>query len=295
MTEWIRFADESISPQSFSAESLSAMEELWRKALIQIGYDNLPKEAFFRLNMGTAELNLEQMLAVLRADGVFSLLKMQWKIEKYLSGFQTDADPDLQVRSLGLGICQQALRMRLRSPSEEELARCLIKPQLAPRSARRTINQLLKIQKQRDAISNCWKNFVKTESHAHSTDEVEVIANEASHTVWSGLPVVPGFTRGKFWIAPNNEMGKVPEDASILIFRKARPETVSYFPAASGIIFIEGGLLSHACSVAREMKIPCMTQVDPNFLSALLKIKTAELILNVSLNSGASSVRINGS
>lgn len=54
-------------------------------------------------------------------------------------------------------------------------------------------------------------------------------------------------------------------DRPVYVFRQARPETTAYFAQAGAVVFAHGGVLSHACVVAREMGIPCVTGLGEAF------------------------------
>ena len=66
-------------------------------------------------------------------------------------------------------------------------------------------------------------------------------------------------------------------EARILIFKRATPESTTYFSGAHAILYVEGGLLSHACCVARERNIACATRLGWGFLEELQNRMPAEL------------------
>jgi phosphoenolpyruvate synthase/pyruvate phosphate dikinase len=76
----------------------------------------------------------------------------------------------------------------------------------------------------------------------------------------------------------------------VLLFAQARPETVELFPFASGLVFAEGGALSHACTVAREMNIPAVTAVGIGFLK---QVEAAgEGVVRVTIDGGTGRVAL---
>lgn len=68
---------------------------------------------------------------------------------------------------------------------------------------------------------------------------------------------------------------------SVLVFAQARPEAVGFYVGAAALVFAEGGVLSHACVVARERGIPCVTGLGRPFWVAMQEAGVAELRLSV--------------
>ncbi len=77
---------------------------------------------------------------------------------------------------------------------------------------------------------------------------------------------------------------EVPPNASVLIFTSARPDSILFFGQASAVLFLKGGLLSHACSIAREQMLPCVTGLGPRFVQALNQ--SAPAVIRVEADTG---------
>lgn len=70
-----------------------------------------------------------------------------------------------------------------------------------------------------------------------------------------GSSAYPGFARG---IVYNPETGKMPAVEFILVTSSTHPDDVPVINKCSAIVTDEGGILSHAAIIAREMKKPCI-------------------------------------
>lgn len=262
-----------------------------------------------------------------RLMGFISLLVIHWRVEAYLSNFahastaRSDNHDEIEkkrVQSLALGICQQLLMMRLPHHTQENLAAWLMTPEQAPHFARRTLKQLLKLQQARDLRSHAWRGFFKTDPDSCETplvsgqpeslwsDDPTKLNSTTTHrdqeecaplpqsSAWKGLPVCSGIIEGSFWLVPERIKSDMPPptDATIFIFRYARPQSVELYARTRAVLFIEGGVLSHACCVAREKQMICMTGLGQRFLSALLASPQKHLRVEVSSENGSAQVTI---
>jgi phosphohistidine swiveling domain-containing protein len=77
-------------------------------------------------------------------------------------------------------------------------------------------------------------------------------------TIIQGVIAYPGKVRGKVQIISNPLQNKVFKEGNILVAVSTRPEFVPIIRKASAIVTDQGGLLSHAAIVSREMKKPCV-------------------------------------
>ncbi len=87
----------------------------------------------------------------------------------------------------------------------------------------------------------------------------------------SPLGVSPGIAQGSLTLESELKKTKGPV---ILYTKILSPHLVQYFDRIQGIVSEEGGLLSHLAIMAREHKIPVVTQVSPNNL----KLKIGDFI-----------------
>lgn len=105
---------------------------------------------------------------------------------------------------------------------------------------------------------------------------------EISDTI-RGTVAYPGTLTAKATVLlPNwKEFSKISEtienmnQGDILVAETTSPEIMPAIKKASAIITNQGGMLSHAAIVAREMKIPCIIGTDKD---VILNIKTGDLI-----------------
>ena len=79
---------------------------------------------------------------------------------------------------------------------------------------------------------------------------------------------------------------KACEQPLVLVFPTARPDTVNYFELASAVVFGAGGALCHACTIAREQNLTCVTALGGAFIKAMEEAKQRDLWLNVNGASG---------
>lgn len=222
------------------------------------------------------------------------LLRVQWRIARYVeqkiaSGAAFSSEDTLQlVESTALGLAVQALLLRLPAHTPHMLAQWLEAPSSAPARVRRTIGQIEAVQRRRTLLSPAWRKIfpfraqlgqvrVPPPASFWDTPPLESMtphenANDAVYvTRWEGLPVCAGRVTGRAVVVtdihdvPPYDAGACP----IFVFLRARPETVEIFPQASAVLFAEGGALSHACTVAREQGIPCVTGLGRDFLQSL--------------------------
>ena len=223
---------------------------------------------------------------------LFTLLKSQWKAERYIAnagkGEAAQRLDEKLVESTALGLALQAIMLRLPKHTPQEFAIWLQDPGKAPLTVRKTIVQVQSIQKRRTQLSSAWTQvFPPRREPAHVQDAPaffwdepppepaaapDPIVGNPDVMEWQGLPVCAGQVSGVAVLMRSLESSLTaldPADFSILLFPRARPETVEAFEHASALLFAEGGALSHACTVAREQGIPCITGLGPEFLSAI--------------------------
>ncbi len=220
-----------------------------------------------------------------------ALLRSQWKTERYITSSTTAPLPatrdDRLVESTALGLALQAILLRLPAHTPQDLANWLATPAAAPVTVRKTVGQVQAIQKRRTQLSPAWAEVfphrVET-THPQQAPEFfwdeppadapapEAVVPDTAITQWQGLPVCAGSVTGAaIYLRSATASLSVldPAEFPILVFPRARPETVEVFEHASGLLFAEGGALSHACTVAREQGIPCVTGLGPDFLATI--------------------------
>jgi len=78
----------------------------------------------------------------------------------------------------------------------------------------------------------------------------------------TGLCVCPGSVVGRAHIVSNPRTHTKATDNEIVILEYSEPAYAIEVMQASGVICEKGGRLSHICTIAMEMGIPCVTQVN---------------------------------
>ena len=221
---------------------------------------------------------------------VISLLKSQWKVSSFLSKSKNN-DADKLVNSIALGLCLQALILRLGS-DYKHMPEWLASPDDAPRKHKGVILQIQSVQMDRTNISNVWDNlFDKSVSNITAKTglpeffwddnippNLKIVGSDTPTKTdsWKGTPVSTGSLTGlaikvgrDFDSETINDLKEKYNAPIILVFKDARPDTVELFPHADALLFATGGTLCHACTVARDMNIPTITALGNSFLKQL--------------------------
>ena len=242
-------------------------------------------------------------------QSLLGLMAGQWKISRFLARQaakslpQSQTDRDRIVLSLALGQALLALTLRLPAHTPEQLAQWLRQPDQLPRGLKKTIQDILQIQSDRTALSSAWASVFPASAGARTVSDLppyfwneigEVSsADKGTHPGkdrWKGLPVAGGIVTGRAVLVGRD--GLLPEtensDPLVLIFPRARPETVELFAAASAILYGEGGLMSHACTIAREEGKTCVTALGRDFTATLETLGDVWL----SVDGGSGEIRI---
>jgi len=221
---------------------------------------------------------------------LWKLLICQWKIVRYL---QRPGTEDI-TESIALGLVLQALVMRL-GRDERLLAGWLAGSVEIPRKYQKTVSQIQTVQMRRTHLSPIWRKLFPERPDNGSVQEnlpdyfwnTPPYKNKQKKTSptsktkakrWEGMSVYGGKTTGIAVPVANNTEASVFQALKekynaplILIFQRARPETTEVFEHAEALLFAEGGILSHACTVAREMNIPAITALGDEFFSQINK------------------------
>jgi phosphohistidine swiveling domain-containing protein len=229
-----------------------------------------------------------------------SLLKSQWKIDAFVSKAldapsataATDEDDDASAvrQSLMLGLAMQALMLRLPKHEPRELAGWLAGSSPPPSRIAKTITDLKKIQVRRTELSAVWEKlfpraprtgpnpasddaaawlWVGTANVSAAIEPAPRPAQADLNGPWRGLPVHPGRRSGRAWLVDLRDPVPPPPSPYIAVFAQSRPETVQHYGEAVAIVFGEGGVLSHACSIARERGVPAVTAAGRSLIAAL--------------------------
>ena len=289
--------DKAKLEQVFSAQ--------WHGAIKAVGLGPVHKDAWLKWRGDIPYFNWTQMTQLVSAgamvplrigDGgyamhmsyrpaaVLGLLRAQWRMTRFL--LRGDNGRDAVEQSLALGIALQGLMLRLGKDSGK-LALWLADPEtVSPRHAA-TVQQIQAVQMRRTALSPAWHALFPHEGDDDQANSAPLffwndeIAQDAPSTVsastgpWHGQPVCAGDVTGMAVVVARQSTQELAQLKAlhnaplILVMRHARPDAVSLYPLAGAVLFAHGGVLAHACCVAREMQLPCVTALGDDFYRAL--------------------------
>ncbi|MBP9050295.1 MAG: hypothetical protein KBF91_03655 [Alphaproteobacteria bacterium] len=232
---------------------------------------------------------------------IWQLVKAQWSVARYIEKCLAEPVPSTQeekiVQSLALGIAFLSLTMRLPSHNAETLSRWMNNP---PPKVKATIKKMQDLQKRRTGLTPAWQEMFPDEVSAppvfayppHFWNEPPAMKplekfSSALHTQWRGLPVCGDFINARVVLVegkPDLDFIKSLSDPLVLVFPRARPETVELFLYAKAVLYGDGGTLSHACTIARESNLPCVTALGQGFIADLRQYLSATESLWLSID-----------
>jgi phosphohistidine swiveling domain-containing protein len=224
-------------------------------------------------------------------------LRVQWKLEKFIHSLKEElpaTDAAKIEESVALGLAVQILMMRLPSADPKDLGIWLALPDQAPRAARATLERIDKLVRRRNLLSPAWKSVFPRQTAAEAAEGPAPAAISKAKD-WKGIPIVAGKVRGTFVLIDPLRMPKdieLPQGPLILCFTKARPESVEFFPRAQAVAFAEGGAVAHACSIARERNLPCVSGLGPDFAAAIKSWSASGETVELTLDGAEGSVSL---
>ena len=110
-----------------------------------------------------------------------------------------------------------------------------------------------------NSVYFCDKGKIYLETDKDKIAEIDKVLNKKEETKeLKGSGVSPGLVKGKVsLILSNNDFSRFKQ-GEILVTSATRPDFVPLMKKARGIITDEGGMLSHAAILSRELKKPCV-------------------------------------
>lgn len=234
-----------------------------------------------------------------RLGALWRMTKAQWNISRYV---QAQCNPSLSLpndneeklcESLALGCCVLALTMRIPSKKAELLHEGMADAAKIPAAFQHVFAHIKAVQQRRNLLSPAWAvlfqhNTLRQQpsnlpaffwDNPPTDDAVSVIsrvAEDRPQTSWRGIPVAGGAVTGRALLVENEAdiaMARASTERLVLVFPLARPETVELFPYAAAVLYGDGGALCHACSIAREQNLTCITGLGQGFIAALRAAK----------------------
>lgn len=236
---------------------------------------------------------------------IWSLIAVQWNVARFLTRKSVIKNP--LVESIALGMAMQSLIMRM-NVDDDCLAKWLSMPEGAPSKHRKTVEQIQAIQMRRTEITDAWHqefpsavseitnedlpDYFWDDDVPNVTEKEPAILASPKDGIWKGKSVCAGNAVGLVILIDRNidpqaikDVRNSQKEPIILLFKNARPETTEFFEHADAIIYCNGGVLSHACTVAREVGIPCVTAVGNEFFH-LIKNSDQDLFVLVDAHNG---------
>lgn len=303
-TLWVRFAEDAGLPQTLSTEERGRLERIftpaghWGKAVRALGL-NMDTAPQLRWVEGYPYSNWSSVVRMVGGGWIglerqgegygyttgsplafVTFLVRQFRLSLYLARTLKSPVPQEQdariIESLALGIALLALTMRLPKHDPAQLAAWLADPAQAPAA----VKDIQALQLRRTALSEAWAVWFPARPEEESVQGPAQFWNEPPQSAseddqpeaassWKGIPVCPGLVTGRIVIMGRDAVLPETNDPLILVFPRARPETTEWFGRAAAVIYAEGGALSHACTLAREQGMPCVTAVGKGFLNQM--------------------------
>ena len=81
------------------------------------------------------------------------------------------------------------------------------------------------------------------------------------YLIATGISVSPGQVTGPVKVVRNGADVKKIGPGNIMVVSQSNPAFAIGVMNASGLVCEKGGIMTHICIVAKELGIPCMTQV----------------------------------
>ncbi len=100
---------------------------------------------------------------------------------------------------------------------------------------------------------------ISIETNEEILEQTDLLLNQEKKVKEiKGAGVSRGLATGKVYVILSNNDFKKFEDGGILVTSATRPDFVPLMKKASAIVTNEGGILSHAAIISRELKKPCI-------------------------------------
>lgn len=282
MTLWVAFSGDTSLPPVLDHAGKRALEDIFngldKKSPLHLSMTALglmlAPAVMLRWDGDTPQINWSGIVTAISGGWVLAVgegdyrvqksaaaflgfLKIQWRVSAYLARTLKADIPrsvDAQIaESLSLGFASLALTFRLPRHDQAQLAQWLAQP---PARLRRTLGQIQAIQLRRTRLTPAWQALFPWKEDV----DTPLVPLEVTRTEWKGIAV----SGGRVTACLLFEAAETPGPA-VFAFKRARPETTELFPHAAAILYAEGGAMSHACTVAREMGLPCVTALGAEF------------------------------
>lgn len=243
---------------------------------------------------------------------LISFTRLQMKVSSYISRVTVGMMEKTITESLTLGLAILSLQLRLGGSDEKALAQSLKNPDGEDFIKKESLKGMQTLQKLRTELSPVWTAELGPSQdiriHADQQKYPDLFWNDwrdqfssgtewgqGGSKEWDGIPISGASIVGKAVLVRDRraiEQFEGGEGPLIAICPKARPETVELFPRLAGILYGEGGAMSHAATVARERNLPCITALGSHFIETITDYMASggDVWLGLDLDSGKVSV-----
>lgn len=301
---WVRFSEDTSLPPVLGADEKTLLEKIFSG----VDPESPLQKAFRRLGLVLASqpmlkwegenplFNWQAVVAVLGGGWIeaaapdayrtnptplhlFRFLRTQWEISRYLARTLKaplpENEEDQIVESLALGFAALMLTFSLPRHDQAQLAEWLARPEKLSARLRRTVLKLRAIQSRRTKLTPAWQHlFPGTEDAGTESKD----ASKPARTEWSGIGVSGYAVVGRLHLAESGAAGTISSsvDPVIFVFRRARPDSTTCFGKAAAVLYAEGGVMSHACTIAREENLTCVTALGVDFYEDIRALASQE-------------------
>lgn len=267
-----------------------------------------------------------------RPLALWRMTKAQWAISRYVQDHTAlhcplpDDNAVKLVESLALGLCVLALTMRIPSKNTAMLHEGLADINVLPKTFRLVVDQIKAVQRRRNLLSPAWAVLFQqpvcpvvpadlplffwdsppdkspdnplpqalAETAAETAPEI-ARQEQTLPTQWRGIPVAGTLATGQAFLvqtAADEAVVRASTERLVLVFPQARPETTELFPYAAAVLYGAGGALCHACSIAREQNVTCITGLGQAFIHDITAHLVRHPALIVQVDVGRKSVQL---
>ncbi len=225
---------------------------------------------------------------------VWALIRAQWNIAQFTlkhseKTWKPPAELILQIaQSTALGLALLSVTMRLPRHTSQQMAGWLANPQALPTTQRQAVLQIQQLQSLRNGLRHAWTTlFPDSQPDAlhdagpdffwNSPPEISAAQQEQAlnATSWKGAGIAGARATGRAVLIATPKdyasASSVPHPA-VLVFPLARPETTELFTKGVAVLYGNGGALCHACAIAREHNVPCITGLGNGFIARIRQL-----------------------
>lgn len=247
---------------------------------------------------------------------IWSMVRAQWNISQYIMArFEKNWKPPAEIimqiaESTALGLALLSLTMRLPKHTSQQMAEWLAHPEKLNPAQRQAVLQIQRLQSLRNELRHAWvilfpdlhPDAIPDTGPDYFWNKPPVIqvgqqepAQAQNANEWKGTGVAGKRVTGrvKLIATPNDGVSALSSTQPyVLVFPLAKPDTVMLFSKATAVLYGTGGALSHACTIAREQNIPCITGLGNGFIARIKQLLGEQKEVWLDIDPTSSSVTL---